>query len=89
MLQRLRVLQDGAATGRPVALGRGLWLSGAVEATSLHLLRHLGVTHILNATEVRLHQTPGEGQAIMAIAREASSSFGGAGATPLDNLPRC
>ena len=52
MLARLRVLQGAATAAAPSRLAPGLFLSGAVEAASLHLLRHLGVTHILNATEV-------------------------------------
>lgn len=51
MLQRLRVLQQASLTGRPTRLLPRLYLSGAVEASSLHLLRHLGITHVLNATE--------------------------------------
>ncbi len=51
MLQRLRVLQQASATARPTRLLPGLYLSGAVEASSLHVLRHYGITHILNATE--------------------------------------
>lgn len=51
MLQRLRALQDAAATARPTQLMPFLYVSGAVEASSLHVLRHLGVTHLLNATE--------------------------------------
>ena len=53
MLQRLRVLQDAASTARPTRLLPRLYLSGAVESNSHHLLRYLGITHILNATEVR------------------------------------
>ena len=53
MLQRLRVLQQASLTGAPCRLLPSLYLSGAVEASSLHVLRHLGITHILNATEVR------------------------------------
>lgn len=52
MLQRLRVLQQATLTGRPVRLLPRLYLSGAVEASSMYLLRHLGITHVLNATEV-------------------------------------
>lgn len=52
MLQRLRVLQRASSTARPTRLLPRLYLSGAVEANSHHLLRHLGVSHILNATEV-------------------------------------
>jgi len=51
MLQRLRALQDASATARPTQLLPHLYVSGAVEANSLHLLRHLGITHLLNATE--------------------------------------
>jgi atypical dual specificity phosphatase len=51
MLQRLRVLQQATATARPTRLLPGLYLSGAVEASSLHLLRYYGITHVLNATE--------------------------------------
>jgi hypothetical protein len=52
MLQRLRSLQGAAATGCPTRLMPNLYLSGAVEANSHHVLRHLRITHILNATEV-------------------------------------
>jgi hypothetical protein len=58
MLQRLRVLQDAAATGRPTRLLPHLWMSGAVEAHSLHVLRHLGITHVLNATQDLLLPEP-------------------------------
>ena len=58
MLQRLRVLQDAAATARPTRLLPHLWVSGAVEAHSLHVLRHLGITHVLNATEDLLLPEP-------------------------------
>ena len=52
MLGCLRVLQGAATAAPPTRLGPHLFLSGAVEAASLHLLRRLGVSHILNATEV-------------------------------------
>lgn len=52
MLQRLRVLQQASLTGRPCCLMPRLYLSGAVEASSLHLLKHMGISHVLNATEV-------------------------------------
>ena len=58
MLQRLRVLQGAAATARPTRLLPRLWVSGAVEAHSLHVLRHLGITHVLNATEDLLLPEP-------------------------------
>ena len=51
MLQRLRALQDASLTGRPIQLLPHLYVSGAVEANSLHILRHLGISRILNATE--------------------------------------
>jgi len=63
MLQRLRVLQQATLTGRPSRLMPRLYLSGAVEASSLHLLRHMGITHILNATEVGFGVWAGKGGA--------------------------
>ena len=51
MLQRLRCLQDAAATAAPSQLLPHLFISGAVPAASYHVLRHLGVSHILNATQ--------------------------------------
>ncbi|KAL4432560.1 hypothetical protein ABPG77_000497 [Micractinium sp. CCAP 211/92] len=65
MLQRLRVLQQATLTGRPCRLMPRLYLSGAVEASSHHLLRHLGITHILNATEDLL--LPGEEQGFVTL----------------------
>ncbi len=53
MLGCLRVLQGAATAAPPTRLDERLYLSGAVEAASLHLLRRLGVTHVLNATEAR------------------------------------
>ena len=61
MLQRLRVLQDAAATARPTQLLPYLFVSGAVEASSLHVLRHLRITHLLNATEDLLQPEKGAG----------------------------
>ena len=46
------MLAGAAVAAPPSRLDDSLFLSGAVEAASLHLLRHLGVTHILNATQV-------------------------------------
>ena len=63
MLQRLRSLQDAAATTRPTQLLPHLYVSGAVGAASLHVLRHLGITHILNATDDLLQ--PDESQNFM------------------------
>ena len=54
MLRRLRVLQEAAEAVRPCHVWEGLYVGNAVSADSHHLLRHLGITHILNATQVRL-----------------------------------
>jgi hypothetical protein len=51
MLQRLRVLQAATATSRPVPLLPKLFLGDAVAANSLHMLKLLGISHVLNATE--------------------------------------
>ncbi len=62
MLRRLQVLQEAAAAQKPslvLAPPGGLFLGGAVSADSHHILRHLGVTHIVNATEVRAHSVLG------------------------------
>lgn len=60
MLRRLRVLQDASATCAPTRLPiDGLFVSGAVAASSHHVLHHLGVTHIINCTE-ELLDTGGE-----------------------------
>lgn len=61
MLQRLRVLQVATATARPVCLLPRLYLGDAVAAHSLHVLKHLGVTHIVNATEDLLAPPDGHG----------------------------
>ncbi|KAL6785276.1 hypothetical protein ACKKBG_A03170 [Auxenochlorella protothecoides x Auxenochlorella symbiontica] len=63
MLQRLRVLQVSLASARPLCLLPGLYLSDAVGASSMHTLRHLGITHILNATEDLLGPDEGLGAA--------------------------
>ena len=49
MLQRLRALQDAAATARPTQLLPHLWVAGAVEAnryTMLDLRAHCLLIHI-------------------------------------------
>ena len=51
MLQRLRSLQDAAATARPSQLLPHLYVYLALHPASLHVLRHLGITHVLNATQ--------------------------------------
>jgi hypothetical protein len=68
MLQRLRSLQGAAATGCPTRLMPNLYLSGAVEANSHHVLRHLRITHVLNATEVLCRGSVCAGEAAFAIA---------------------
>ncbi|KAK9806465.1 hypothetical protein WJX73_010630 [Symbiochloris irregularis] len=51
MLQRMRVLQSAAATAAPTQLLPHLYISGAVPAQAHHVLHHLGITHVLNATD--------------------------------------
>ena len=51
MLQRMRVLQSAAATAAPTQLLPHLYISGAVPANAHHVLHHLGISHILNATD--------------------------------------
>jgi hypothetical protein len=53
MLRRLAALASAAVAEAPVEVVPRLFLGGAVAADSVHLLAHLGVTHIVNATEVR------------------------------------
>ena len=57
------VLLEGSNRGKGLR-GKKLfvlaqWVAGAVEANSLHVLRHLGITHLLNATEDLLMPDPG------------------------------
>ncbi len=54
MLRRMRVLEEATAALAPVRIldDLPLFLGNAVAADSHHVLRHLGITHILNATEV-------------------------------------
>ena len=52
MLRRLQVLQEAAAAQSPCLVLPGLFLGGAVCADSHHILRHVGISHIVNATEV-------------------------------------
>jgi len=54
MLRRLAALQAAATAEAPLAVGMvpRLFFGGAVVADSHHLLVHLGITHIVNATEV-------------------------------------
>jgi atypical dual specificity phosphatase len=50
----MRVLEEAAAAAAPVRIldSLPLYLGNAVAADSHHVLRHLGITHVLNATEV-------------------------------------
>lgn len=50
MLRRLRVLEEAATAQAPAQVLPGLFVGGAVAADSHALLRHLGITHIVNAT---------------------------------------
>ncbi len=55
MLRRLQVLQEAAGAEKPCQVlpaPEAVFLGGAVAADSHHILRHLGITHIVNATEV-------------------------------------
>ncbi|KXZ56110.1 hypothetical protein GPECTOR_2g992 [Gonium pectorale] len=64
MLRRLQVLQEAAAAQKPSCVlqpPRGLFVGGAVCADSHHILRHLGITHIVNATEELLLPPPSTG----------------------------
>lgn len=56
MLRRLSALAGAASAEAPVEIAPRLFLGGAVAADSHHLLWHMGVSHVLNATEVRLNR---------------------------------
>ncbi|CAG9460424.1 unnamed protein product [Pedinophyceae sp. YPF-701] len=60
VLQRLRLITEANATATPVRILPGLFLGSAVCANSHHVLRHLGITHVLNATEPDEVQPPPE-----------------------------
>ncbi len=55
MLRRMRVLEEAAAAQAPARVldDLPLFLGNAVAADSHHVLRYLGISHVLNATEVR------------------------------------
>jgi hypothetical protein len=53
MLRRLKALQGAAVSRVPSLIEPGLYLGDAVCADAHHVLRHLCVTHLVNATEVR------------------------------------
>lgn len=58
-----------------------LWLGGAVAADSRHILRHLGITHIVNATHELPPPGPGEGFGVLRVplsdveGQDCSASF--------------
>jgi atypical dual specificity phosphatase len=56
MLRRLRALQGAAPAAAPALVEPGLYLGDAVCADAHHVLRHLGVTHVVNATQVCAHR---------------------------------
>eukprot|EP00803_Ostreobium_quekettii_P002330 evm.model.scf_303EXC.1 EVM.evm.TU.scf_303EXC.1 scf_303EXC:1395-14605(+) len=51
MLRRLRMLQDAASTARPIFVAQRVYLGNAMASQALHTLKHLGVGHIVNATD--------------------------------------
>jgi atypical dual specificity phosphatase len=53
LLRRLAALAGAATAEAPACVAPRLFLGGAVAADSVHLLAHRGITHIINATEVR------------------------------------
>ncbi|KAI8470555.1 MAG: hypothetical protein J3K34DRAFT_509307 [Monoraphidium minutum] len=74
MLQRLGALAGAATAEAPVQVMPRLFLGGAVAADSHHLLVHMGVTHILNATEELLLPPASAGFEVMRVAlRDADS----------------
>lgn len=67
MLARLQVLQTAAAAVAPWKLLPGLFLGSAVVADAHHLLRHLGITHVLNATHELLPPPPEAGFVVLQL----------------------
>ncbi|GIL52360.1 hypothetical protein Vafri_8251, partial [Volvox africanus] len=71
MLRRLQVLQEAAGAEKPSGILSApgpLFLGGAVAADSHHILRHLGVTHIVNSTEELLLPDPSSGFVVLRVA---------------------
>ncbi|GIM08174.1 hypothetical protein Vretimale_12277 [Volvox reticuliferus] len=71
MLRRLQVLQEAAGAEKPsevLSTPRALFLGGAVAADSHHILRHLGITHIVNSTEELLLPDPAAGFVVLRVA---------------------
>lgn len=52
VLRRLRFLQDSHATEPPSQVLDYLYVGNALSSQGIHLLRHIGITHIINATKV-------------------------------------
>lgn len=53
MLRRLTALAAGAMVQAPICVMPGVFVGNAVAADSHHLLQYLGVTHVVNAAQVR------------------------------------
>ena len=52
LLSRLKILSQACfSSGSPARVTRGIFISGAVAANSFHVLKHLGITHLLNCTQ--------------------------------------
>eukprot|EP00210_Caulerpa_lentillifera_P003123 g2984.t1 len=52
ILRRLRFLLDAHATEPPSKIFDHLYVGNALSSQGIHLLRHIGITHIINATKV-------------------------------------
>lgn len=52
VLRRLRTLEESAHTAPPMKIFDYLYLGNAVTSQSCYTLKHLGITHIINATTV-------------------------------------
>lgn len=51
MLHRQKILGAALSSESPSMLFHNVYISGAVAANSFHVLKNIGITHILNATE--------------------------------------
>lgn len=51
VLRRLSILGQALSSAHPSELFPNIYISGAVAANSFHVLKHLEITHLLNATE--------------------------------------
>jgi len=52
VLRRLRFLQDAHATEPPSQVLEYLYVGNSLSSQGIHLLRRIGITHIINATKV-------------------------------------